>query len=277
MLEQYLQHYVNQDMDNWVELLPLAKLSLSTRHHYEKKVQNTGSPSSRALRKVAWLKQVRKDPQLKEGDKVYLLAKNLRSRRPSKKLDHVKVGPFLVDRQRAMTEGQRRVSYRLRLPLDAKVHPVFHVLLLEPADPVTPLQTTFHFKADEGGEYELEKVVGARDDKFEVKWKGYPESENTLEPLGNLVRCEERFRDYLRSGLHGHPEKALRELHRLQREQGVRQDGQPLFGGRRAGRACAVIKRDGPSRRHSARGQERYSGECRTGRRSCPARPGLRR
>ena len=35
-------------------------------------------------------------PYLKEGDKVYLLTKNIKSKRPSKKLDHVKVGPFLV-------------------------------------------------------------------------------------------------------------------------------------------------------------------------------------
>ena len=35
-------------------------------------------------------------PQLKKGDKVYLNTKNLKSKRPSKKLDYVKVGPFLV-------------------------------------------------------------------------------------------------------------------------------------------------------------------------------------
>jgi len=35
-------------------------------------------------------------PQLKKGDKVYLYIKNLKSKRLSKKLDHVKVRPFLV-------------------------------------------------------------------------------------------------------------------------------------------------------------------------------------
>ena len=79
-------------------------------------------------------------PQLKKGDRVYLLTRNLKTKRSSKKLDYIKVGPFLVDEQRGP------LNYRLKLPTDAKVHPVFHISLLEPADPSTPLQTTFHFE-----------------------------------------------------------------------------------------------------------------------------------
>jgi hypothetical protein len=46
---------------------------------------------------VSYVNKKRKmAPQLKEGDKVYLLTKNLRTRRPMKKLDHVKVGPFFI-------------------------------------------------------------------------------------------------------------------------------------------------------------------------------------
>ena len=62
-------------------------------------------------------------PQLKEGDKVYLLTKNMKTKRPSKKLDHVKVGPFLIKKVKGP------VNYELELPPDAKVHPVFHVSL----------------------------------------------------------------------------------------------------------------------------------------------------
>ena len=79
-------------------------------------------------------------PQLKKRDKVYLLTKNLKTKRSSKKLDHIKVGPFLVDEQRGP------LNYRLKLPTDTKVHPVFHISLLEPADSSTLLQTTFHFE-----------------------------------------------------------------------------------------------------------------------------------
>jgi hypothetical protein len=70
-------------------------------------------------------------PQLKKGDKVYLLTKNLRTRRPTKKLDHVKVRLFFILRQISP------VNYRLKLPKDAKIYLVFHILLLEPADPKT--------------------------------------------------------------------------------------------------------------------------------------------
>jgi len=70
---------------------------------------------------------------------VYLLTKNLKTRRPSKKLNHVKVGPFKIKKIKSL------VNYELNLLLDAKVHPVFHISLLELADPETPLQETFHF------------------------------------------------------------------------------------------------------------------------------------
>lgn len=72
-------------------------------------------------------------PQLKKGDKVYLLTKNLKTRRPTKKLDQVKVGPFSVAEVRGLQ------NYRLNLPQDAHIHPVFHISLLEPAHPDTPL------------------------------------------------------------------------------------------------------------------------------------------
>ena len=37
-----------------------------------------------------------KGPDLKEGDKVWLLHKNFKSWRLSKKLDHVRLGPFKI-------------------------------------------------------------------------------------------------------------------------------------------------------------------------------------
>ena len=37
-----------------------------------------------------------KGPDLKEGDKVWLLYKNFKSWRPSKKLDYVRLGPFKI-------------------------------------------------------------------------------------------------------------------------------------------------------------------------------------
>jgi hypothetical protein len=89
-------------------------------------------------------------PQLKEGDKVYLHTKNLRSKQPSKGLDHVKVRPFLISKRNGP------VTYTLELPPDTKIHPRFHVSLLEPADKDTPLQRTFRYKTKEEKEFKVE-------------------------------------------------------------------------------------------------------------------------
>jgi hypothetical protein len=72
-------------------------------------------------------------PQLKKGDKVYLLTKNLKGIRLSRKLDYIKVGPFLIIRNKGP------VNYELQLPPDAKIYLVFYILILEPVDPNTPL------------------------------------------------------------------------------------------------------------------------------------------
>ena len=83
----------------------MAKLSFSGRYHYKKKVRNTENPSNKVLGKVAWLRKFKKDLQLKEGDKIYLLIKNLRNKKPLKKLDYIKVGPFLINKQKKLPKG----------------------------------------------------------------------------------------------------------------------------------------------------------------------------
>ncbi len=72
-------------------------------------------------------------PQLKERNRVYLFTKNLKTRKPSKKLNHVKVESFLIKK------AKKLVNYELDLPKDAKVFLVFHISLLESVDPITPL------------------------------------------------------------------------------------------------------------------------------------------
>lgn len=62
----------------------------------------------------------------KEGDKVYLLRRNIKSDKPIKKLDAVKLGPFRIRKFKGP------VSFELELPKRMRIHPVFHKLLLEP-------------------------------------------------------------------------------------------------------------------------------------------------
>jgi transposase InsO family protein len=232
-IETYLRIYGNQQQSNWISLLPMAqlvynnKLSESTQttpyyanHGKHPNLFERTFPTlktEKALQTADEMKKTHKQlqqnlqraqqnmisyankkrkmaPQLKKGDKVYLLTKNLRTTRPSKKLDHVKVGPFLI------SERISPVNYQLQLPQDAKIHPVFHISLLEPAHEETPLQNTFHYEVEEDNEYEVERIVDHRgtpnECEYLVKWKGYPETENTWEPSRNLNNCKELLLRY---------------------------------------------------------------------------------
>jgi hypothetical protein len=71
-------------------------------------------------------------PRLKEGDQIYLLRRNIKTTRLSDKLDHKKFGPFKIVR------NIKNISFELQLPLTIKIHPVFHISFLEPADPNIP-------------------------------------------------------------------------------------------------------------------------------------------
>ena len=122
---------------------------------------------------------------MKEGDKVYLLRRNIKMTRPSDKLDHVKIGPFRIQEQTG------KVNYRLELPKGMRIHPVFHVSLLEPAPRNTKVQTKINIVTSD--EYEVERILDSRlvDGlrQYLVKWKGYDDSENTWEPKTNLKNC----------------------------------------------------------------------------------------
>jgi hypothetical protein len=102
-------------------------------------------------------------PQLKKRNKVYLLTKNLKTRRKSKKLDHVKVEPFFIK------EVKGPVNYELDLPKNAKVFLVFHISLLESADLSTSIQETFHYKPQKKNRFEVEEILKKNDQQYLVK------------------------------------------------------------------------------------------------------------
>ena len=66
-------------------------------------------------------------PRFLPGDQVWLNARNIVTRRPSRKLDHRHLCPFEV-----IADPRLRTPYavRLRLPETMRIHPIFHVSLL---------------------------------------------------------------------------------------------------------------------------------------------------
>ena len=66
------------------------------------------------------------EPSLKRGDEVYLLWWNIKTKRPSSKLDYKKLGPFKI------TKRINDITYKLKLPDTMKIYNTFHISLLKP-------------------------------------------------------------------------------------------------------------------------------------------------
>ena len=229
-LEQYLRCYVNYEQNNWVELLPTAQwaynssdneaISMSpfkANYGYDPdlELQQAKLDTPTATKHAEHLSEIHshlreewtilqnrmkhyadkkrlEGPTLKEGDKVYLLRRHIKTKRPSDKLDWKKLGPFKIEKKISET------SYRLSLPHTMRMHPTFHISLLEPAPRNAKLET--HIEIENNQEYEVERILDARNGQqgkeYLVKWKGYPHSENTWEPKSNLTNCQPLLRQY---------------------------------------------------------------------------------
>ena len=101
--------------------------------------------------------------QLKKKNKIYLLTKNLKTKKISKKLNHVKIDSFFIKQQK------ESVNYELNLFSDIKIHSIFHVSLLKLADSKTFIQNTFHFQYKNENEYKIEKILTQNDQKYFIK------------------------------------------------------------------------------------------------------------
>lgn len=117
-------------------------------------------------------------PDYKPGDKVWLTLRNIRTNRPSKKLDV---------RQAKYTVLERVSPHAYRLNTPTGIHPVFHVDLLRPAanDPF-PSQRNDDYQppptlVDGQEEYHVERILDYRQIRrgrgfqrqYLVKWVGY--------------------------------------------------------------------------------------------------------
>jgi hypothetical protein len=125
-------------------------------------------------------------PDFEKGEKVYLLYRNIKIKQPSIKLDHQKLGPFKIEEQLGP------VGYKLKLPKSIKIHPNFHVLLLEKAPDNAKIPDNVELnKNTTKEEYKVKRILQMKKfsgrTKYLVKWKGYNTLENTWELVKNLT------------------------------------------------------------------------------------------
>ena len=121
---------------------------------------------------------------------MYLLTQNLQTTRPSKKLNHKKIEPFII----IVKPGP--AIRKLQLPKDTKIYLVFNVALLHPASPDTLLQSIFWYEPQEKNKFEVERILDENTSQYLIKWKDYDNSENIWEQKKDLANCKERIRQY---------------------------------------------------------------------------------
>ena len=62
--------------------------------------------------------------------------------------------------------------------------------MIELADQSTLLQETFHYQPEEEQEFKVEHILKRKGQQYLVKWRNYPDSENTWELFRNLTNCQ---------------------------------------------------------------------------------------
>ena len=236
-LEQYLRCSINHLQDNWVELLPLAEFAYNNAQHSSTgkspfyvnygchpifeisrpdtstnpaaentliRIERTNMELKHQLEKAqenykrfADRKRL-EGPKFNIGDKVWLIRKNIRTARPSEKLDFRRIGPYKV------LERINDVAYRLELTPSMKIHDVFHVSLLEKYHQNTLTGRTQPrlppIKIDGKEEFVVNDILDSRlvwkTLQYLVDWKGYGVEERTWEPVKHVKNAKEKVESF---------------------------------------------------------------------------------
>ena len=214
-VEQYMREYVREHQDDWVPYIPLAEFAHNNWHSkmtrespffllmgYNPRADwiDRPSPIPQVTLRAEQFKEARKraqelmikaqkswvkhkdTPKYKIGDLVWLEGRHLRTNQPTAKLAPRRHGPFKV------IQVMSAVNYRLELPTQWSIHPVFHIDLLTPYRETRMHGVNYQRPPPDlvngEEEYEVEKILDSRRYgrgrklQYLVKWKGYPDSEN---------------------------------------------------------------------------------------------------
>ncbi|KAG5730106.1 hypothetical protein E4T56_gene1853 [Termitomyces sp. T112] len=170
----------------------------------------------KAKEDMAWYYDRRRTPApiYKPGDWVYLDSSDIKTTRPSQKLSHHHLGPFVVEKKVGP------LAYRLKLPAGlCRLHPVFNVVKLFPApdDPIPGLHPNAPLPpvlVNDEEEYEVEEILDSRMFRgrlqFKVKWKGYGIEDISWEPQAS-VHAPALIRDFYRR--HPNAPKAIQGIY----------------------------------------------------------------
>ncbi len=153
-------------------------------------------------------------------EQVWLDASHLKLPHQKAKLTPKRLGPFKI------TQEISPVAYQLELPPNWRIHDVFHVSLLTPYHETTAHGPNFTRPPpdliDREEEYEVERIVAHRQFgrskrlQYLIKWKGYPESDNTWEPA-DQVHAPDLIKHYQSAAIHQsskvHHQSAIRAMH----------------------------------------------------------------
>jgi len=137
---------------------------------------------------------------------VLLEATNLQTTHPKAKLAPRHYGPFKV-------LWASPTNCKLELPSQMWIHPVFHNSLLKPYKETSAHGPNFarpppEIVGGEEGHYEIEKILTScptrnrKSTQYLVKWKGYPDSENSWLPAKELQSARDLLKQFHEQQVH---------------------------------------------------------------------------